>query len=87
MPESFAEKWQPWTEGGKTIYENVFQVARRCRINVITSSPLAQGLMSQVPLSTDLFKCSNLGAKHIQFARSLPAEALTCKTCIKQAKF
>jgi len=79
MPEAFAEKWQQYNDNGKIYTENVFQVCRRARINVMTSSPLAQGTMIQVPLDTNIFKCANLGAKHIQFARSLPAEALTCK--------
>ena len=81
MPEIFAEKWQEWEEIGKeTIKENLFQVARRCQINVITSSPLLQGTMIQLPLPTELFYCTNLGAKHIQFARSIPAQALLSKT-------
>ena len=85
MPESFAEKWQQYNDNGKILNENVFQVARRCRLNVITSSPLAQGLMIQVPLTSEIFKVKNLGAKHIQFARSLPAEALLSKilVCIR----
>jgi hypothetical protein len=79
MPESFAEKWQELTESGKTTMETLFTVAKRNKINVVTSSALAQGLMMQVPLSTDLFKCQHVSAKHIQFTRSLPAESLICK--------
>lgn len=30
----------------------------------------------QVPLPTDIFKCKNLGAKHIQFVRSIPSDAI-----------
>lgn len=76
MPEAFLEKWQEIKEGDKTTRETLFQVAKNQKINVITSSPLAQGLMSQVPLSSDIFKASNLGAKHLQFSRSVPAQAL-----------
>lgn len=77
MPEAFSEMWQEWAEEGKdTLRENLFQIARRCNINIITSSPLLQGTMIQLPLPSNLFYCANLGAKHIQFSRSLPAQAL-----------
>jgi aryl-alcohol dehydrogenase-like predicted oxidoreductase len=76
MPEAFLEKWQEVKEGDKITRETLFQVAKAQKVNVITSSPLAQGLMSQVPLSSDIFKASNLGAKHLQFSRSVPAQAL-----------
>lgn len=76
MPEAFLEKWQDVKTGDKTTRETFFQAAKACNINVITSSPLAQGLMIQVPLNVDLFKVANLGAKHLQFARSIPAQNL-----------
>jgi len=77
MPEVFLEKWQEVKqEDGKTTKETLFQAAKSLKINVITTSPLAQGLMMQVPLATEIFKCINLGAKHIQFSRSAPAQAL-----------
>jgi len=76
MPEAFVEKWQDVKTEDKTKRESFFQAAKACNINVITSSPLAQGLMMQVPLNVDLFKVANLGAKHLQFARSIPAQNL-----------
>jgi len=30
----------------------------------------------QVPMPTDIFHCQNLSAKHINFIRSIPSEAL-----------
>jgi hypothetical protein len=34
-------------------------------MNVISSSPLMNGTLMQVPLSTNTFLCQNLGAKHL----------------------
>jgi len=79
MPEAFAQKWQEWKEGDKVLNENLFQIARRTRVNVITSSPLAQGQLALVEPPKDVFKMSSTGAKHLQFARSIPAEALLSK--------
>jgi len=76
MPEAFGQKWQEYKEGDKVLNENVFQVARRSRVNVITSSPLAQGQLGLMEPPKDVFKMSSIAAKHIQFARSIPAEAL-----------
>ena len=80
MPEAFAEKWQEFIlENNEKVSENVFQVAKRCQVNVITSAPLLQGTLIQLPLDSTIFKCSNLGAKHLQFVRSIPAQALLSK--------
>ena len=80
MPEAFAQKWQEFNlEDNKKVSENLFQVARRCKVNVIASAPLLQGTLLQLPLDSTIFKCSNLGAKHLQFVRSIPAQALLSK--------
>lgn len=79
MPEAFAELWQEITENGVVIKERVLSVARKYKVNVISCSPLLQGTMIQLPLPTEVFKCKNLGAKHLQFIRSIPAEALLSK--------
>jgi hypothetical protein len=47
------------------------------KLNLITSQPLAQGLISRIPLSRlavpDVY---NLPARHIQFVRSIPSRCL-----------
>ena len=79
MPESYSFAWQQFKEGDTTHEENLFQVARRLRIGVITSSVLAQGQLAKVNPPRDIFKMSSPSAKHIQFTRSIPAEALLSK--------
>jgi hypothetical protein len=49
--------------------------------NFIATSPLMSGLMMQVPLSTFYAKANYLGAKHLNFVRSLPY------ACVKSAVF
>lgn len=78
MPEAFAQPWQEFKEGNKTLNENLFQVARRSRVNVITSSALAQGELARFEPPVDFLKLSSIPAKHIQFTRSIPAQALLC---------
>lgn len=78
MPEAFAEHWQITNKGESKEPEEVplLTAARLNKINVFSSSPLLQGSIIQVPLPTDVFRCNYLGAKHLQFVRSIPAEAL-----------
>ncbi|KRX10506.1 NADP-dependent oxidoreductase domain [Pseudocohnilembus persalinus] len=80
MPEAFCEKWQETSEdpSSETYEPEVFllRAARQNQVNVISSSPLMQGAMLNVPLPSDVFKCKNLGAKHLQFMRSIPSPAL-----------
>ncbi len=52
------------------------KVAKSLGLNVIGSSPLLQGALIQVPLSSQHFKCSSLGAKHLNFLRSVPCESI-----------
>jgi len=76
MPEAFSQKWQEVTEGDKKFEWNVFQVARKMKVSVVTSSSLAQGQLSRIEPPKDIFKMSTIAAKHLQFTRSIPAEAL-----------
>ena len=76
MPEAFAEQFQEITENGVQKKERLLTVARKHKINVISCSPLLQGTMIQLPMPSEIFKCRNVGAKHLQFVRSIPAESL-----------
>eukprot|EP01017_Pseudomicrothorax_dubius_P040184 TRINITY_DN6251_c0_g1_i7.p1 TRINITY_DN6251_c0_g1~~TRINITY_DN6251_c0_g1_i7.p1 ORF type:complete len:229 (+),score=62.47 TRINITY_DN6251_c0_g1_i7:738-1424(+) len=81
MPEAFAQKWQETTSvDEKGVHRkqivNLVSAARQLNVQVISSAPLLQGSMMQVPMPTDVFKCAHLGAKHLQFIRSTPAQAL-----------
>ena len=79
MPEAFAEVFQEITENGVKIKERLLTAARKLKVNVVSCSPLLQGLMIQLPMPSEIFKCRNLGAKHLQFVRSIPAESLISK--------
>lgn len=79
MPEAFAESFQEITENGVKTKERMLTVARKLKVNVISCSPLLQGTMMQLPMPSEIFKCSNLGAKHLQFVRSIPAESLVSR--------
>jgi hypothetical protein len=76
MPEAFAEVFQEITENGVKTKERMLTVARKLKVNIISCSPLLQGTMIQLPMPSEIFKCKNLGAKHLQFVRSIPAESL-----------
>lgn len=80
MHEAFSSKWQNYKcpEEGLKSKEKLLAVARLLHLNVVTSSPLWQGAMLQVPMSTDTFHCKALGAKHLNFIRSIPSEAIKC---------
>lgn len=65
MPEAFTEKWQVYSEENKEFQGFLLTAARLNKINVISSSPLMQGTMIQVPLPSDILKCSYIGAKHL----------------------
>ena len=73
MPEAWAEKWQSNNKEEKI---PLLELAGELELNIISCSPLLQGTLIQIPLSTSALKCSYLGAKHIQFNRSLPYKSL-----------
>ena len=54
----------------------LLKAARLLEINVVTSSPLMQGVMNDVPLPDNVFKFKDNGARHLQFTRSIPAKSL-----------
>ncbi|EGR29887.1 hypothetical protein IMG5_146600 [Ichthyophthirius multifiliis] len=86
MPECFAEKYQIiQNEKGEKQEEYLLKVAKQLQINIITSSPLMNGALINTPLSSQVFECANLGAKHLQFIRSIPSDAI-CSTLIGQKK-
>lgn len=51
-------------------------VANRAKINIVSCSPLMRGALINVPVPGSVMKCSNNGAKHLQFIRSIPIPAL-----------
>ena len=57
------------------------KVASALGYNLIAVSPLLSGLLMQVPLPTNFTKANYLGAKHLNYARSLPYE------CVKSVVF
>lgn len=79
MIDSFFEKWQVVKENNKDVNCTIFEAAEKLNINIITSVPLAQGLMIQYPLSTKIYQASHPGAEHLQFVRSAPSKALISK--------
>lgn len=66
MPEIFSEKWQIFKhESGEEEKLELLKAARLLEINVITSSPLMQGVMTQVPLPEETFKFSDNCTRHL----------------------
>ena len=76
MPEVFSEKWQ-LLRTDKLEKCELLKIARKLQINVVSSSPLMQGMLQQVPLPVETFGLSDNGARHVQFTRSIPATCLT----------
>ena len=78
MPESFAEINQNWLnpETKKVEEQPLLTVAYRENVNVVSCSPLMNGVLTNVPLPSEPLKVSGIGAKHLQFIRSIPAPAL-----------
>jgi hypothetical protein len=57
------------------------KVASMLGYNWIATSPFLSGLMMQVPLPTQYAKANYMGAKHLNFVRSLPY------SCLKSVAF
>lgn len=51
-------------------------VCNDLEINVISSQPLLQGQLANLPLSRQSIQVFNVGARHLQFSRSIPSSAL-----------
>lgn len=76
-PEAFVEKYQNFTESEKGVLPVTLTAAcAALKINLISSSPLMQGYITNLPLENNLFNVKNNAAKHLQLIRSIPAECL-----------
>ncbi|CDW83369.1 UNKNOWN [Stylonychia lemnae] len=77
MPEAFVEAWQPHTDD-KQVTKNkiLLGLCNDLQLNVISSQPLLQGYLAQIPLSRAHNNVFNIPARHLQFVRSIPSKAL-----------
>jgi hypothetical protein len=76
-PEAFVESYQNYKDAEKGVRPvTLTAVCSALKINLISSSPLMQGYLLNLPLENNLFNVKNLSAKHIQLIRSIPAECL-----------
>mmetsp|Transcript_32966 Transcript_32966/g.57889 ORF Transcript_32966/g.57889 Transcript_32966/m.57889 type:complete len:236 (+) Transcript_32966:480-1187(+) len=72
MPEAFVHKWQE-LEGSEEILLNV---AKKLQVNVISSSPLLQGQILDLPLSKSMLGVESQAGRHLQLIRSIPSDSL-----------
>ena len=84
-PEAFVEKWQPYeseinNQKTKT-NEFLLSVARMLEINVVGSQPLLQGKLRELPVNIGT-GVTDIGARHLQLMRSIPAKCLLCMSYI-----
>jgi len=76
-PEAFVESYQNFTQPEKGVTPSTLtSVCSSLKINLISSSPLLQGYMLNLPLENNLFNVKLNSSKHIQLLRSIPAECL-----------
>ena len=76
-PEAFVEKYQNFTDPEKGVAPVTLTAAcSALKINLVSSSPLMQGYIINLPLENALFNVKNNAAKHLQLIRSIPAECL-----------
>lgn len=59
-------------------YTTVTALCNKYSINLISSSPILQGALINLPLENSLFKVKHSVSKQLQLLRSIPAEALKC---------
>lgn len=79
-PEAFVESYQNYNHEEKGVIPTTLtSVCSQLKINMISSSPLLQGYMLNLPLENNLFNVKLNSSKHIQLIRSIPAECLKCK--------
>jgi hypothetical protein len=79
-PEAFVENYQNYQHPEKGVVPALLtSVCNKLKINLITSSPLLQGYMLNLPLENNLFNVKLNSSKHIQLIRSIPVECLKCK--------
>lgn len=72
MPEAFVHKWQE-LDGSEEILLNV---AKKLKLNIISSSPLLQGQLLELPLSKSMLGVESQAGRHLQLIRSIPSDAL-----------
>ena len=78
-PEAFVESYQNYSNPEKgTVPTTLTAVCGQKKINLISSSPLMQGYMLNLPLENALFNVKLNSSKHLQLIRSIPAECLKC---------
>ena len=76
-PEAFVENYQNYKKEDKGVTAvTLTAVCNSLKINLISSSPLMQGYIVNLPLENNLFNVKNQSAKHIQLIRSIPAECI-----------
>jgi len=77
MPEAFIEPWQPFEDEFGVIRNKILLAAAgELEINAVTSQPLLQGKLQNLPLNTKHVNCYNICARHLQLMRSIPAKAM-----------
>jgi hypothetical protein len=72
MPEAFVHKWQE-QEGSNEVLLNT---AKQLQVNVISSSPLLQGQILEIPLSKSKLGVEPYAKRHLQLVRSIPSDSL-----------
>jgi len=82
-PEAFVESYQNFKHPEKGVTATTLtSICNNLKINMISSSPLLQGYMLNLPLENNLFNVKLNSSKHIQLIRSIPAECLKCNNLI-----
>lgn len=77
MPEAFVEPWQKVEDAQKITRNKILlPICNDFNINVISSQPLLQGYLKNMPLSRSNINVFNIPARHLQLMRSIPAKAL-----------
>lgn len=77
MPEAFVEPWQKVEDKEKITRNKILlPVCNDFGLNVISSQPLFQGYLANLPLSRSHMSIFNIPARHLQLMRSIPGRAL-----------
>ena len=75
-PEAFVENYQMLNTPSGTMTGTLTAITNSLEINLISTSPLFQGHIVNVPLENNLFNVKNNASKHLQIIRSIPALSL-----------
>lgn len=77
MPEAFVEPWQRVEDEQKVTRNKILlPICNDMKINVISSQPLMQGYLANMPLCRENINIYNIPARHLQMMRSIPSRAL-----------